>query len=144
VQPLSRSRLRRLDDRGASALELAFIAPSLLLLIFFVIQTALWFYGRSVAQQAAREGVSQIRLSQTQQACRDSVATVTQHVQDFATDVGREALIKPEAQPSCDGYDRGQVSVTVRGRAISLVPGLTLTVTQKASGAVERFQCDGC
>jgi Flp pilus assembly protein TadG len=140
MQSVSRAR----HDRGATALELAFIAPSLLVLIFFIIQAALYFYGRSVAQQAAREGVSQIRLSQTRQACQDQLSVVTQHVQDFATDVGREALLGPKATPSCAAYDQGQVSVTVHGKAISLVPGLTLTVTQKAFGAVERFQCDGC
>jgi Flp pilus assembly protein TadG len=54
---------RRRLERGASALEMAFVAPGLILLIFFSIQAALFFYGRNVAIQAAREGVSQMRVA---------------------------------------------------------------------------------
>ena len=47
---------------------MAIIAPGFLFLIFFSIQAALYMYGRAVATQAAREGVSQLRLA----ADRDS------------------------------------------------------------------------
>ena len=54
---------RRLaGDDGASALELSIVAPAILALIF-AIQAGLFFYCRTVAVQAAREGVSQLRLA---------------------------------------------------------------------------------
>ena len=37
-----------------SAVEFAFLAPAFIFLIFFSIQGALFFYGRSVAIQSAR------------------------------------------------------------------------------------------
>ena len=66
----------RRDQRGASAVELAMVAPAFLLLIFFSIQAALFFYGRNVALQSAREAVAQLRLSPDgadYQATRDQI-----------------------------------------------------------------------
>jgi len=57
-------RPRRRSERGVSSLELAILAPAILALIFVSIQTALWLYGRSVALNAAQEGVSRLRLVQ--------------------------------------------------------------------------------
>ena len=57
-----RRRLLVRDDRGSAALEMAFIAPVFLLLVFFGIQAGLWAYGRSVALASAREGVAQLRV----------------------------------------------------------------------------------
>ena len=134
-------RKRRRDDSGASALELSFIAPGLIFLIFFCIQGALFFYGRSVALQAAREGVSQLRLA-SDQATYDNIRPgVVANTEQFAIDVGRESLIDPIALPSYDD-DAGRVRMEVSGHVITLVPGLDLTVTQVAEGPVERFDAD--
>ena len=132
---------RRGDERGASALELAFLAPALLLLIFFSIQGALFFYGRSVAIQSAREGVSQLRVAQDAQTYDDLKPHVISNVKNFAHNVGREALIAPDVVPTYDDQ-QGRVSVTVTGDVITLVPGLHLTVTERAYGSIERFEGD--
>jgi len=137
-ESLSAAAVRRRDERGASALELAFLAPALLLLIFFTIQGALFFYGRNVAIQSAREGVSQIRLAQDADTYADIHDRVILGVQRFAHNVGREALIDPRVIPRYDG-DTGRVSVTVTGHVITLVPGLHLSVTERAYGVIERF-----
>lgn len=134
-----RASRRPRGDRGISALELAFIAPSLLLLIFFVIQAALYFYGRSVALQAAREGVSQLRLARTYSEYRAIQESVATDVEDFASSVGSGALNSPSASSDYDG-PAGRVTVTVTGSTISLVPFLHLSVTQQAGGQVERFR----
>lgn len=129
----------RRDERGVSALELSFLAPMLLALIFFSIQAALYFYGRNVAIQSAREGVSQLRLAQdldTYQAVRGGVVRNTER---FATQVGREALLDPVATPSYDEVG-GRVTMQVQGQVITLLPGLDLTVTGRAEGSVERFE----
>jgi Flp pilus assembly protein TadG len=122
-----------------SAIEFAFIAPAFLFLIFFAIQGALFFYGRSVAIQSAREGVSQLRLAQDQATYDDIRAGVKSNTEQFATAVGREALIDPLATPSYDDT-AGRVRMKVHGRVISLVPWLHLTVTEEAEGPVERFE----
>jgi hypothetical protein len=128
-------------DRGASAIELAFIAPVLLFLIFFSIQAGLWWYGRTVAIQAAREGVSQLRLAKDRAGYVTIVGPVTERTRRFATAVGREALLDPVATP---GYDdaAGRVSMRVTGAVITLWPGPRLHVTEGAFGEVERFEGD--
>jgi len=120
---------------------MAFLAPALLLLIFFSIQGALFFYGRSVAIQSAREGVSQLRVAQDAGTYTDLKPHVILSVKNFAHNVGREALINPDVLPTYDDQ-QGRVSVTVTGGVITLVPGLHLTVTERAYGSVERFQGD--
>jgi hypothetical protein len=136
-----RQRLRplRRDESGVSAVEFAFVAPALIFLIFFAIQGALFFYGRSVAIQSAREGVSQLRLAQDEATYLDIRAGVKANTEQFATSVGREALIDPLATPAYDA-EQGRVRMKVHGRVISLIPMLDLTVTEEAEGPVERFE----
>jgi Flp pilus assembly protein TadG len=129
------------SESGASALEMSFIAPGLLLLIFFCIQGALFFYGRSVALQAAREGVSQLRLAQDQATYDDISPDVVSNIETYAVTVGRESLLEPHASSSYDDA-AGRVQMTVTGDVITLVPGLHLSVTQSAEGPVERFEGD--
>lgn len=112
-----------------------------MLLIFFSIQASLWWYGRTVAIQAAREGVSQLRLAPDRAAYQRFVGPVTSRTQQFAVAVGRESLLDPVATP---GYDEatGRVSMRVTGRVITLWPGPSLRVTQEAFGEIERFEGD--
>jgi Flp pilus assembly protein TadG len=131
---------RRLTDRdrGVSSLELAFIAPTLILLIFFVIQAALYFYGRSVAQDAAREGVSQLRLDQTVSDYAGNHSQIEKDVAAFAHNIGSGALhidrVTSDYHP-----DDGTVTVTVTGTAVSLT-GLSLNISETVTGRIERFQ----
>lgn len=134
-----RASAGRPGEVGASSIELAMIAPALIFLIFFVVQVGLFFYGAAAATQAAREGVSQLRLAPdaaTYAVIRDTVVANTQH---FATQVGRESLVRPVATPAYDEVN-GTVTMQVEGRVINLVPFLDLRVTETAYGTVERFQ----
>jgi Flp pilus assembly protein TadG len=125
-------------DDGASAVEFSILALPFLLVIFLLIQGALWLYGRSVALDSAREGVSQLRLAQTVDACNAQAPRVQAYIATFAHNVGSGALIDPRIDPPVCGSDT--VSVTVRGRAVSLVPGLNLTIAQVANGQIEKFE----
>lgn len=134
-------RRRPAGDRGASALELSLVAPVLLLFLFTAIQTGLFFYGRAVAEQAAREGVSKLRLAQTEQISDEVREDVQESVERYARAVGRETLLAPVATSTYDA-DSGKVSVTVTGGVLTLVPGLDLDVTQVVVGEIERFEED--
>jgi hypothetical protein len=138
---MSRTRRECRSERGVSALELSFLAPGLIFLIFFVIQAGLFFYGKAVAIQAAREGVSQLRLAQTPDVYAGIRGEVVRNTESFAVAVGKEALLDPTATPSYDDA-AGRVAMEVEGSVISLVPGLDLTVSARADGAVERFSTD--
>ena len=118
------------------------VAPGLLFLIFFSIQAALFFYGKTVAIQAAREGVSQLRLAPDRAVYEDIRGHVVDNTERFATQVGREALLRPRATPSYDEVG-GRVTMEVQGSVITLIPFLDLTVTERAEGSVERFEGDG-
>ena len=139
----ARLRRRARTESGASALELSFLAPGLIFLIFLVIQAGLFFYGRTVAIQAAREGVSQLRLAQTQDQYDQVEGAVVANVKDYALSVGREALLAPKVDPK-PHYDAQvpYVTVQVQGDVITLVPGITLKATGYAEGRVERFSPD--
>lgn len=126
-------------ERGASAVELAFIAPAFVFLIFFCIQAALFFYGRAVAIQSAREGVSQLRLAPDRDTYEQLRPVVLDNTERFASTIGRESLIDPRATADYDAVN-GQVTVQVEGDVISLLFGMDLHVTEKATGPVERFE----
>lgn len=137
------NRWRRRDERGASAIELAIVAPVLIFVIFATIQFALWFYGRNVALQAAREGVSSARLVDVDDPTVDPesrLRDIEDDVVRYARRVGQEALLEPTASAEYDGTQR--VRVTVRGRAVQLVPGISLTIARTVSGEIERFERD--
>lgn len=133
-----RATLSRARDRGATSLELAIIAPVFLLLIFFTIQVGLWVYGRTVAVQAAREGVSQLRLAEDVAEFRSMKKGTEQYVVHFAGSVGQQGLTHPKVTSLYDA-DAGRVSVTVSGEVMSLVPGITLSTSAEASGTIEKF-----
>lgn len=122
-------------------MELAFLAPALILLIFFTIQGSLYFYGRNVAIQSAREGVSTLRLARNP----SDIAASVQYTEQFAGSLSSEGLIGAQATPTYDN-DSGEVSMTVTGRVIQLVPSPIvpkLVVTARAEGRAERFKGPG-
>lgn len=134
-------RPRGARERGSAALELAIVAPALLALIFFSLQAAFFFYGRAVATQAAREGVSQLRLAEDEQTYSLLQGTALERTERYAANVGGAGLVDPSADSSYLEQEDGtaRVSVTVTGSVITLVPGLNLTASAQASGTVERF-----
>lgn len=134
AHPLTRGwwrRARRLttrDDRGASPVELAIVASGMIVLTFAVVQVGLVFYARSVAHAAATQGVNAARgygatdeagrvrarafLDQAGSALQDQVITVTR--------VGSD------------------ITVTVSGTAVTVLPGVRFRVEQSAHGSTER------
>lgn len=128
-------------DSGASAVELVVVAPGVLVLLFLSVQAGLFLYGRVVAEHAAREGVAVLRLAQDQGTADAVGERVQQTVTAYAATVGRETLLSPHTTTAYDAA-AGTVSVTVQGRVITLVPGVDLTVRQRVSGQVERFEGD--
>lgn len=128
-------------DEGASAIEMSLIAPALLLLMFLGVQAGLWWFGRTVTIEAAREGASQLRRAEDRETYDALVGQVRDSTRRFAVNVGRESLLDP-AVTSAYSEETGRVSVTVRGRVVSLVPGIDLGVRHTAYGEVERFEPD--
>lgn len=125
-------RLRRLwdmhADRGGSPVELAIVAPVLLLLGFTVVQAALTFWANQIALAAATQGVNVERGYQA------SPGSGGAHAREFLAGAG-EGLNNQQVTVSRTGR---QVTVTVTGNAISLLPGVTFDISRTAHGSVER------
>ena len=117
-------------DRGSYSLELAVLAPLVLLIIFVSIQAGLWFHGRSVALAAAKRGV------ETGRAFNAAPADGTSAAADFLARFGGSVH---DPQVSTAGSTANQVEITVHGSVATLVPGLTLSVDQHAIGPKERW-----
>ncbi|MET9396122.1 TadE family protein [Kitasatospora sp. NPDC002965] len=129
-RPAPRARRRRgrgPGDRGAVSLELAIIFPAVMLAIFMIIQTGLWYHARSVALSAAQRGVERARVQGA------TIAQGTGAASDFLDRAGGGI-----AQRAVTGSDGATVRIEVSGRVETWIPGLSLTVRQHASAARER------
>lgn len=128
--------IRRLlrADRGSSAIELAILAPALLLLTMVIIQFALWFQARQAALAAAQEGARDARvLAADPSASKTWQSQVIDDTLHYYNGLGTKILavtrdtITPFADPGT-----GMAGVTVSGSLNSLLNmfgGITVTVT---------------
>jgi Flp pilus assembly protein TadG len=125
-------RCRR--ERGAATLELTVLFPVLMLLIFGVIQGALFFHGRAVVLAAAEQGVRAGRLD----GQPNRAGTAELQARQFLADTGElNNLFELSIVPAVDAE---QVRLTVTARTVSLLPGMPgPRVSQTAAGPIERF-----
>ena len=131
-----RKRRSRGDERGSATLEIAVLGPALLLLIFTIIQTALWFYARNLALAAAQEGAEAARSYGSTPA-----AGVTRAQSFLDRSVGDS--LQATAVSSA-GSTATTIHISVSGRALSVLPGVPgFRVDQSATAPVERFSGAG-
>lgn len=127
---------RQRDERGSLSLELTVLFPVVLLLIFTIVQGALYYHARNVALAAAQEGV---RVARAENGTR---AAGGQAARDFVNQSGGAGVLTGlEVTPTRNAT---KATVTVSGRAVSAIPGMPgFTITQTAEGPVERFTTPG-
>lgn len=125
----------RRRDRGASAVELAVLAPALLLASLLIIQFALWFDARHAALAAAQQG----DLVARENAAADAAGWVdlaqnaaASYFQGLDTGV----LGGVSARASGGG---ATVSVTVSGKLTGVWP---LTISETVTGPIECFRTE--
>lgn len=125
-------------DRGGSPVEFAIVALGMLTLGFMVIQAGLVFYAKQIAHGAATQGVN---VARGYQADRNSGVT---HANRFLSQAGSGITdTNSTVDVQYAGGEAVAVTVTVTGRAISVIPFFTFDVEQSSHGAVERFVEDG-
>lgn len=130
-----RRRLAGKDgERGASAIELAILAPALLILTMIVIQFALWFQARQAALASAQDGARIAReFAFTEQGTWQGLATA--RAQKYYAGLGTGILSNVTADAVAGGAAQDGtplVGVTVSGTLNSLLNifgGITVTVT---------------
>ncbi len=118
---------------------MAFVAPAFLLLIFAIVEAALWMHGRNVALAAAREGVSELRTVAPKGAPAQWQRVIEAAAVDEARHLG--ALLGPAAHATYDPRTH-RVTVTVSGTVDDLIPGWDMSITATATGSTEDFQPD--
>jgi TadE-like protein len=125
------ARLRR-DEHGSHTLQMAIIVPGILLLVFTIFQASMYYWAKSVASAAARQGATA--------ASRDDAAgsVGAARAREFLDGPGGDVL--RGAEISVD-RDATQVSVTVEGSAVGPIPGMW-HVSQTSTLPIEEFTSD--
>jgi Flp pilus assembly protein TadG len=131
-----RAALRGEQDRGASAIELAILAPALIIASLFIIQFALWFDARHAALAAAQQGDLVAREDAAVNAggwvgLAEQAATSYYRGLDTGVLSGFNANAFPGAGDT--------VSVTVSGNMTGVWP---LTISETVTGPVECFRTE--
>jgi Flp pilus assembly protein TadG len=122
-------------DSGSVTLEIAILAPVLLFMVFTIVQVSLWSFARSLAQAAAQEGAS------AGAAHGAAAGAAVARVQHFLLETGGDSLTAVAV--GSGGSTATTVRIEVRGRALSVLPGVPgLTVTEVAQAPLERFTTD--
>ncbi len=133
-----RDRIRKtgVGAEDGSALETAIVFPAVFIAIMMIIQAGLSFHAQHVALAAAQEGDRAARLFQATDA--DGTTRANQALQ--ALNAGG-ILTSPQVNVTRAG---GNVTVTVAGGVVSLLPGVHLTIRPQVSeGPVEVFKRPG-
>jgi Flp pilus assembly protein TadG len=139
-------------ERGVSAVEFAILTPSLLILIFLLIQAGLYYHAVNVTQAVAQTTARVVRTypGAPGQAPETRVPSGTElepqanrvAVQTWQDLDANKTSERPTAAVQVDVGGYNQVTVTIRSRAVNLLPGIfpSLPVTAKASGPIEIFK----
>jgi Flp pilus assembly protein TadG len=121
-------------ERGSAAVELAIVAPALMLLVLGVLQFGLWYHAQNVVETAALEGA---RVA----AAEDGTAGAGE---TRALEVVREGLGQAAAgQGATASVDQetARVQVTAQLSALLPIPGLrSFALTSEATVFRERFR----
>ncbi|MBO3745153.1 pilus assembly protein [Streptosporangiaceae bacterium NEAU-GS5] len=115
------------------------LMPVILAVVLLVVQVALWFHGRQVADAAAREGARVARAAPADSGWQDAAEAKAEQIVQA---IGPELLKNAKATAWEKGDQRG---VDVTGSAVQVVPllpELTFTITAHFGGPVECFRPD--
>lgn len=138
----SRARAVARSDRGTSAVELAVLAPALMLICMLILQFGLWFNARQAALAAAQAGA---RVAREQAATNPdwAVAAQTAAAQYYH---GLHSSLLSGLTTQASGNAQSNVFVTVcgpLGYSVFGFLGLHLTISATAGGPVECFRPAG-
>ncbi|WP_169729447.1 TadE family protein [Thermoactinospora rubra] len=121
--------------------ELALLMPVILAVSLLIVQAALWFHGRQVAEAAAREGARVARAAPVDSGSWEADAEAK--AMDLVHAVGPRLLSDARATATTRGADERWVTVSGSAvQVIPLLPELAFTVTARSGGPVECFRPD--
>jgi len=121
-------------ERGAVALELAVVAPVLMLLVLGLLQFALWYHAQNVVQTAAQEGA---RMAAAEEGTAE--AGRTRALEVLHDGLGQAAT----SEDAVASLDLDAAHVTVSAEMPGLLPLLgwsSFTVSSESTAFRERFR----
>lgn len=130
-------RLR--DERGLTSVEVAVLFPVMMLIVMMVVQVAFYWHAFNAASLAVEEAVD-----------AGSDGSVTAGAGEAAAQAAALQVLGqasgtfdgvPTVTPNREGAGPGVqfITVTIRGKATSIVPFMNWDVFAEASGPVEEF-----
>lgn len=122
------------NDRGAAAVELAVVAPALMLLILGVLQLGLLYHGQNVLKTAAQEGARRAAAE----------GALPEEGETRVLEVVRSGLGNAAEDPTATIVLSSEVAravVTAKMRGLLPIPGFSsLTLRAETSVFRERFR----
>lgn len=124
------ARSRRRDDRGSSTVEFVIAAAAMVLLLLMVVQIGVWYHTRAVAQTAARHGLDHVRTLDG--STGDGIAVADEFLAQSGG--GLEGAQVGATRTALES------TVTVSGWVVSILPGVTFTVSVTVNAPTERIE----
>jgi len=123
-------RLRATGDAGYSVLEASITLPVIFLMLMFIVQWAIVWHTRSLAQTAAQEAL------RTGERYGSTAAAAEQDGNNYLSQLAPNVL-----PPGCVHVTRTATTVTVRVHCnvLSVIPLGSFSVDETVSGPVEKF-----
>ena len=121
-------------DRGSVTVETVVIVPIIVFLTMAVIQFALVWHGKHVAQAAAQSGV--VAAAGYQRTLADGTSATSAYLEKVAPSL----LGDPDVTGAAG---TGTVSITVRAHVTSLVPFTSFDISESATAPIEQFTAPG-
>ncbi|NIY69485.1 TadE family protein [Streptomyces malaysiensis] len=118
------------SDHGAATTQLVIVVPALVILAMLVVQFALAWHAHHIAQYAAERALAAARVQHGSAAAGQAQAVRS------LSQLGSHVLTSPSVTVRRTST---QATVRVQGEVMPVVPGLRLTASGAASGAVERI-----
>jgi len=121
-------------ERGSAAIELAIVAPALMLLVLGVLQFGLWYHAQNVVETAALEGA---RVA----AAEDGTAGAGKARALEVLQEGLGQAAEDEGATASIDQDAARVEVTAQLPGLLPIPGLrTFVLSSEATVFRERFR----
>jgi len=128
---------RARGERGTATLELAIIAPALMLLVLGIVQFGLWYHAEHVTKTAAMEA------ARTAAAENGQVASGEQRALEVL-DAGLGSAVDDPTVRVSIGSETARVQINARMRGLLPIPGLSsLRLSAEATAYRERFRPAG-
>lgn len=122
-------RLR--GDAGVTSTEVAIVMPAMLIVILFVFQIALFWHAKQAADVAAEEAVD---------AAQVATATEADGYAGANTILGQAGNLRDASVSVTRDPATGLVTATVTGRAPSIIPFGSWSVSATAQAPIEEFR----